>query len=201
MWVWVNSASWWWTGRPGMLWFMGLQRVRHDWATELNPDGVRQWGRGFSGLMMMVMMGKTPTGVPTAIAGTPAPSLPVHSPHHHPAGGVIYLGAECKTWAPLVRFSVGWSYWITIILTRVRQDLLVGLTCISLWLAMLSVFLCAYWPSMLQTVQSLSRVQLFVTPWTAACQASLSITRTPVSDVIQPSHPLSSPSPSTFNLS
>ena len=35
-WVWVNSGSWWWTGRPGMLWFMGLQRVRHDWATELN---------------------------------------------------------------------------------------------------------------------------------------------------------------------
>ena len=35
-WVWVNSGSWWWTGRPGVLWFMGLQRVRHDWATELN---------------------------------------------------------------------------------------------------------------------------------------------------------------------
>ena len=35
-WVWVNSRSWWLTGRPGMLWFMGLQRVTHDWATELN---------------------------------------------------------------------------------------------------------------------------------------------------------------------
>ena len=35
-WVWVNSRSWWWTGRPGMLQFMGSQRVRHDWATELN---------------------------------------------------------------------------------------------------------------------------------------------------------------------
>ena len=34
-WVWVNSGSWWWTERPGMLQFMGLQRVRHDWA-ELN---------------------------------------------------------------------------------------------------------------------------------------------------------------------
>ena len=34
--VWVNSGSWWWTGRPGMLWFMGSQRVEHDWATELN---------------------------------------------------------------------------------------------------------------------------------------------------------------------
>ena len=35
-WVWVNSRSWWWTGRPGMLQFMGSQRVRHDWVTELN---------------------------------------------------------------------------------------------------------------------------------------------------------------------
>ena len=35
-WVWVNSESWWWTGRPGVLGFMGLQRVGHDWATELN---------------------------------------------------------------------------------------------------------------------------------------------------------------------
>ena len=36
MWVWVNSGSWWWTGRPGMLQFMGSQIVGHDWATELN---------------------------------------------------------------------------------------------------------------------------------------------------------------------
>ena len=35
-WVWVNSRRWWWTGRPGVLQFMGLQRVGHDWATELN---------------------------------------------------------------------------------------------------------------------------------------------------------------------
>ena len=31
-----NSRSWWWTGRPGVLWSMGLQRVGHNWATELN---------------------------------------------------------------------------------------------------------------------------------------------------------------------
>ena len=35
-WVWVNSRSWWWTGRPGVLWFMGSQRDWHDWVTELN---------------------------------------------------------------------------------------------------------------------------------------------------------------------
>jgi len=35
-WVWVNSGSWWWTERPGVLRFMGSQRVGQDWATELN---------------------------------------------------------------------------------------------------------------------------------------------------------------------
>ena len=35
-WVWVNSGSWWWTGRPGVLQFVGSQRVGDDWATELN---------------------------------------------------------------------------------------------------------------------------------------------------------------------
>ena len=43
-WVWVNSGSWWWTGRPGVLQFMGSQRVRHDWATELNwTEGQHSW--------------------------------------------------------------------------------------------------------------------------------------------------------------
>ena len=35
-WVWASSRRWWWTGKPGMLQSMGLQRVGHDWATELN---------------------------------------------------------------------------------------------------------------------------------------------------------------------
>ena len=34
--VWASSRSWWWTEKPGMLQSMGSQRVRHDWATELN---------------------------------------------------------------------------------------------------------------------------------------------------------------------
>ena len=34
--VWVDSGGWWWTGRPGVLGFMGLQRVGHDWVTKLN---------------------------------------------------------------------------------------------------------------------------------------------------------------------
>ena len=35
-WGWVNSGSWWWIGRPGVLQSIGLQRAGHDWATELN---------------------------------------------------------------------------------------------------------------------------------------------------------------------
>ena len=35
-WVWVNSRSWWWTGRPGVLQSMGSRRVGHDWTTELS---------------------------------------------------------------------------------------------------------------------------------------------------------------------
>ena len=42
-WVWVNSRNWWWTGRPGVLRFMGSQRVGHDWATELNWINLFIW--------------------------------------------------------------------------------------------------------------------------------------------------------------
>ena len=45
----VNSGSWWWTGRPGILQSMGSQRVRHDWATELNwpEESLKSWKPGF----------------------------------------------------------------------------------------------------------------------------------------------------------
>ena len=49
-WAWISSGSWWWTGRPGVLWFMGSQRVGNDWATDLiwwpsNPTtGHTSWG-------------------------------------------------------------------------------------------------------------------------------------------------------------
>ena len=46
-WVLVDSGSWWWTGRPGVLRFMGSQRVRHDWATELKMVDSGGWGSGY----------------------------------------------------------------------------------------------------------------------------------------------------------
>jgi len=42
-WVWVNSGSWWWTGRPGVLWCMGSQRVGHEWVTELKASLAYCW--------------------------------------------------------------------------------------------------------------------------------------------------------------
>ena len=44
-WVWVNSGSWWCTWRPGVLWFMGSQRVGHNWTTKLT-DWLMGEGRG-----------------------------------------------------------------------------------------------------------------------------------------------------------
>ena len=41
-WVWVNSGSWWWTSRPGVLQFMGSQRIGHDWTTKLT-DWLTDW--------------------------------------------------------------------------------------------------------------------------------------------------------------
>ena len=41
-WVWINSGSWWWAGRPGVLQSMGSQRVGQDWVTELNWTELNQ---------------------------------------------------------------------------------------------------------------------------------------------------------------
>ena len=41
-WVWVDSGSWWWSGRPGVLHSIGLQRVGHYWAAELNCNCITQ---------------------------------------------------------------------------------------------------------------------------------------------------------------
>ena len=48
-WVSVNSGSWWWTGRPGVLQSMGSQRAGHDWASELKAlKTAYSWIRNFS---------------------------------------------------------------------------------------------------------------------------------------------------------
>ena len=57
-WVWVNSECWLWTGRPGVLRFMGSQRIGHDWVTELNWTDL--WSSSFSILsfcLFILLMG------------------------------------------------------------------------------------------------------------------------------------------------
>ena len=81
-WVWINSGSWWWTGRPGVPQSMGLQRVRHDWATELNWTGscacwlsdynVHRQLHGTSGLLMKTET-KPATFLGFQFAGLPYP--------------------------------------------------------------------------------------------------------------------------------
>ena len=53
-WFWVNSGSCWWTGRPRVLWFMGSQRVGHDWETELNWTDEQLYGNKIDNLKEMV---------------------------------------------------------------------------------------------------------------------------------------------------
>ena len=68
-WVWVNSGSWWRTGRPGVLQSMGLQRIGHDWATELN------WTE-LSLLTATVFFLRKPQQM--CLSTAPLPSLPPH---------------------------------------------------------------------------------------------------------------------------
>ena len=163
-WVWVNSGSWWWTGRPGVLRFMGSQRVRRNWVTDLI------WS-----ISLIICVGCLFSVCPSSRFTIPfhfinfpfqflssAFFLPIH---------LFILGA---VWG--VRWTLSWNSFII---------------------------------SWFSSVQSLSCVRLFVTPWIAARQGSLPLptpepTQTPVhrvSDAIQPFHPLSSPSPPAFNLS
>ena len=48
-WVWESSGSWWWRGKPGVVQSLRLQRVGHDWVTEMNwtelkqGDNIQHW--------------------------------------------------------------------------------------------------------------------------------------------------------------
>ena len=76
-WVWVNSGRLWWTGRPGMLWFMGSQRVGHDWVTELN--WIEMCSAGLTNLS---------SHVDNKVPYWPPNGLPT-SPHPHPMARFI----------------------------------------------------------------------------------------------------------------
>ena len=60
-WVWANSRSWWWTGRPGILQSIGSQRVGHNWVTELN------WSTEYCCFHMMPVLLSSPIWAQTHI--------------------------------------------------------------------------------------------------------------------------------------
>ena len=47
-WVWASSGSWWWTGKPGMLWSMGSQWVGHNWDSEQEQQYKHKYQRSSS---------------------------------------------------------------------------------------------------------------------------------------------------------
>ena len=113
------------------------------------------------------------------------------------SGNTVCLSACCSQFYPL-----------HCLLLPQEQTQVLPLTHIHLWIRFHGVPSLSHICFQFSSVQSLSRVRLFVTPWTAACQASLSLTnsRSPpkpmsIESAIQPSHPLSSPSSPAPNLS
>ena len=67
-WVWGNSGSWWWTGRPGMLQSMGSQRVGYDWVTELNWTPIELFTFHYTEVLNFTHAVTTPTFTPQTAA-------------------------------------------------------------------------------------------------------------------------------------
>ena len=154
-WVWVNSRSWWWTGRPGMLRFMGSQRVRHNWVTELNwTMNIRcdtgcmyllnqhlcffqiynlEWNRWVMIVLLLVFWNLSILFFTVA--------------------ALIYIPSNSVRGFPFLHFITNIRYWMFFffcclfvfmiaILIGVRWYLPVVLICISWWLVMLNIFSC-----------------------------------------------------------
>ena len=168
-WIWVNSESWWWTGRPGVLQSMGLQTVRHDWATELN------WTE--------LTLTTAPKVIPEStnwkrVKG--ASSCAFQTEHLQLSLTLVTLVARCYRWPGLLRTGCNASEirdWIEFFQTRLG---IVGMETPRGEATLGSANL--YHPNNEYPVwrafmigqkerKSLSSVRLFATPWTVAYQA------------------------------
>ena len=67
-WVWVDSGSWWWTGRPGVLQSMGSQRVGHDWMTKVSDT---EWSRSCSSTLLLPVFSVNVNYLPLWLLGSP----------------------------------------------------------------------------------------------------------------------------------
>ena len=92
-----NSRSWWWTGRPGVLQFMGSQRVGHAWVTELNWITL-QYCIGFAihqhesatGIHMFPVLNPPPSSLPSGSSQCTSPKHPVSCTEHRLAIRFLY---------------------------------------------------------------------------------------------------------------
>ena len=169
-WVWVNSRSWWWTGRPGMLRSMGSQRVGHDWATELN------WLLT-GGFATAASLASLPSGTPSS-----PPCGHFHAPPEFPP-----QNRNVTISLPHINIrsglSAGWEFFRIIFFKYLSCLLLASKSPSHCSQAPLHPDLGPPPPSLapldtlLQAhcIYLFSPVQPFVTPWTVACQAPLSM--------------------------
>ena len=183
-WVSVNSRSWWWTGRPGVLQFMGSQRVWHDWETELN------WtGPSIRHPLNLIMGFPGGTVVKNLPANCKNPGSIPGSRRSPVVGNSNPLQYSCLE--NLHGQRSNWTY------THKPNN--------NNWPHASPFF------KWFQSVKSLSHVQLFATlcwdcstPGFPVYHQLLELAQTHVhctGDAIQPSHPWSSPSPPAFSLS
>ena len=120
-WVWASCGSWWWTGKPGVLQSMGLQRVGHDWATELNWKFSHSFVTDSLQPMSCSLLGSSVRGIlqQEYWSGLPFPSpgdpvLQMNSLHTEPPGKSYDLFVyplmsacqECKPFDPVHLFCL-----------------------------------------------------------------------------------------------
>ena len=100
-WVWASSGSWWWTGKPGVLQSMGLQRLRHDWTTELTD-----WPCDYTHTITIAYYTGSKNLVPeTVVSASPGNLLERHNLRHIESK----LGVRDRNLG--LRNPSRWSWW------------------------------------------------------------------------------------------
>ena len=138
-WVWVSSGSWWWIGKTGVLQSMGLQRVGHDWATELNWTEhlhICVFSCQFDGHMIYIQY-FTPCNVPFGNRYSvvwPPPRSRYRTPPPPqmfplPFGAILWSEIPGKHWSIFCPWNFAFPEWH---INEVRQ-------CVAFWLLILGV--------------------------------------------------------------
>ena len=106
IWVWVSSGSWWWIGRPGVLRFMGSQRVGHNWATELN------WTESlFMQAPVLLIIPSQPAFYHHSVIPTLLPALKIYSPFWFPIPLTLPPPNISTQWLAFSSIREPWTPW------------------------------------------------------------------------------------------